>query len=73
MIESFKAHTGEPARDEQDSGRRQERPEPQCPRPYRQSDGAQESEWRKAPHMAKALRKRVGDRTLLRERASCPP
>ena len=30
------------------------------PRPYRQSDGAQESEWRKAPYMAKALRERVG-------------
>ena len=34
----------------------------ETPRPCRQSERAEESEWRKAPYMAKALRERVDDR-----------
>ena len=62
LLESSMTNTGEPARDEKDSGRRQGRPAPQCPRPCRQSDGAEESACGKATGMAKALRERGGKR-----------
>jgi hypothetical protein len=74
LLESFNANTEEPERDEKDSGRREGRLVPKCPRPCRQSDWAEESECGKATYMAKALRERGGKRyKLLRERVSCPP
>ena len=41
LLESSMTNTGEPARDAKDSGSRQGRPAPKCPRPCRQSDGAE--------------------------------
>jgi hypothetical protein len=55
-------HTGEPAREGKEGGRREGRPDPKPPRPSRQSNGAEESERGKAASMAQALRERGGKR-----------